>query len=1060
MPCLSPVDALPCVSLMWLILVFLAVQATNDACTKCCNAGDTLLGSDCTTTVPASDNCPIGFSPSGGQCVNAGARCSGLIPTMLANIGACCYGTKKPPANTAPGFYSCRPLDLGPGGYYCRTSSEIGCYSDLGSPSSCPLGSSADGNDCVSSLTYSCPSGYTRSGTTCTNTYAAFTITTSTQCNRASPATDGCQWCTNVSACLPDAASCPASCLVTPQAMCSNTPSACQWCSAIGVCQKDSIGCFASCLNATTDSSICDASTSCKYCTAIGVCQPDAGLCYATCLAATAESSVCDGSTSCKYCSTSGSIGVCQPNSGTCWATCTPASDDLLSSALCTTSEDCKWCPTLNYCTERTRDCHTQCTTVAPDDPAICQVQSIQSQCQWCGVPGSVKYCVAVTEEPRLRCAASCAGLIWRQDVCDGALECHWCGVHNAAQGGRCKPLPGKSRGYVAWRREVECDTESDTVSFSALHSLSESPIISASRSFNTSTSTSPSWSISKSRSISSSLGRLTLTPTNSTCPTMTLLVTGRTDSVSLKHTTSLSGLTTKSASLTLTHELTATRFYSRDQTLVEAVATYLALGLIVPSVVGGGMMTSSLSRVIAARNLGQCWGQSGSSVFSLPIDVCSYSASDAEQLEGQGDAVVGVVLVVCGALILTVCGVGYWKLKQTSFWVTAGDLSLVSVLTPLCVAAIPLVVGGAVTTAVAPTSSDHPRAKTCGATAALIAVCFVLTLLLMIVLAVVPMATPALFGVECRRGKPLRDVGDTTSLLARALTWFRRSGRRWWHWEPIGAASPSSLSHRMVRTLLLEYRALWYSALDCTIVCAVSVLGSLGPFLSWTPCVATGGTVTAIFAAQLIVCLLTQPMARPFDWYICNVTLTLTLMSSVLRVVYGASTTDDEREDRGELLTVAAVFDLMVSVVTFGPIVIDAIELIKHAVAKCRSRKHHHEAVNADQHHDVVLLQNYQADAGGYHPNEGCSMELLHFADREELVASGLVVEEQLLEMLFEGNVVEAQLAEGHAQVDEDDDPLLLDAELMPTSVAVMYEDGQNRVPSNALLEAYGYND
>ncbi|CUG83626.1 transmembrane protein, putative [Bodo saltans] len=121
-----------------------------------------------------------------------------------------------------------------------------------------------------------------------------------------------------------------------------------------------------------------------------------------------------------------------------------------------------------------------------------------------------------------------------------------------------------------------------------------------------------------------------------------------------------------------------------------------------------------------------------------------------------------------------------------------AEDVSIVSVLTPLWVAAVPIVVGGAMTAAVAPMSSEHPLANSCGATAALVAVCFVLTLLLMIALAVVPMAAPALFGVACRRGKPPRNVEGTASLPVRALTWFRRSGRRWWHWEPVAVAHPT----------------------------------------------------------------------------------------------------------------------------------------------------------------------------------------------------------------------------------------------------------------------------
>ncbi|CUG83632.1 membrane-associated protein, putative [Bodo saltans] len=167
------------------------------------------------------------------------------------------------------------------------------------------------------------------------------------------------------------------------------------------------------------------------------------------------------------------------------------------------------------------------------------------------------------------------------------------------------------------------------------------------------------------------------------------------------------------------------------------------------------------------------------------------------------------------------------------------------------------------------------------------------------------------------------------------------------------------------------------------------------------------------MFAAQMLACLISQPMARPFDWCITCVTLTLTLMSSILRVVYGASTTDDEREDRGVLLTIAAVFDLMVSVVTIRPMLVDAIELLKHAVAKCSSQKQS-TPVNIDADQDVELLlleddtQNHEVDIDG---TDECSANALQFAKTVELDMSE-VVEEQLLEMLEE-NGVEPQCTE-----------------------------------------------
>ncbi|CUI14588.1 GPI-anchored surface protein, putative, partial [Bodo saltans] len=423
-----------------LVLVFVChVLTVRGNCTSYCNAGDALTGTSCRSTIDADGHCSGVFTEQNGHCITP--LCSGIISTQYANVGDCCTTYLGPTITNGGDLYSCLYPNPNVGLFCFASTSSRGCYRTA-SPPSCPGGSTNSGGTCKRAyMSYSCPSNYTLSGTSCFMDYDAFTISTQADCTTAAPATDGCQWCSSISICLPAASTCPATCPDAGQSICTITPSStCQWCTSttsIGVCQLRTLGCFATCLGATTNFDVCDARSECKYC------------------------------------NTAASIGVCQPNSGTCWATCTPASDDPLGKGVCTASADCKWCPTLGYCTERQRNCHTLCTTVAPEEPAICQVQSIQAQCLWCGAPGSVEYCVARTDDPRLRCAASCGGLIWRPDVCNGALECHWCGVHNAAQGGRCKPLPGKSRGYVAWRREVECDTQSESHSSSFSRSAS-----------------------------------------------------------------------------------------------------------------------------------------------------------------------------------------------------------------------------------------------------------------------------------------------------------------------------------------------------------------------------------------------------------------------------------------------------------------------------------------------------------------------------------------------------------------------------------------------------------
>jgi hypothetical protein len=113
----------------------------------------------------------------------------------------------------------------------------------------------------------------------------------------------------------------------------------------------------------------------------------------------------------------------------------------------------------------------------------------------------------------------------------------------------------------------------------------------------------------------------------------------------------------------------------------------------------------------------------------------------------------------------------------------------------------------------------------------------------------------------------------------------------------------------------------------------------------------------------ELLPCVIAEPMARRFDWYVCSVALALTTMSTFLRVMYGASTTDDEREGRGVLLAVAALLDVAVSVVTFGPMLVDAVELVKHAWSRLRGGDDQSKLVDAGRDVELMLLAGITDD-------------------------------------------------------------------------------------------------
>jgi hypothetical protein len=358
----------------------------------------------------------------------------------------------------------------------------------------------------------------------------------------------------------------------------------------------------------------------------------------------------------------------------------------------------------------------------------------------------------------------------------------------------------------------------------------------------------------------------------------------------------------------------------------------HIAVGLSIAAAASGGTMSSSMGRVIAARNVGQCWGPAGSSVFSLPIDVCGGTDSvDDVQLEAQGDATVSAAIVFVGALGLVLCCALHCQMDRSSWRSSMSELSVLSALTPLWVAALPILVGGAVTAAAAPMSQEHPLASFCAGAAALVAASLTTISLLLLLVALIPLAAPNVFDVVVTSRTPSLPSLTTgnTSFLRRLVGWFHLMRQRRWRWEPKDNAT--STDHQMVRTLLFEYRALWYAALDSMDVCVLAVLGAVGPLLAWSGCVGTGVAVVAVLAVQLLVCIVCRPMTRPLDWYVGGATLALTTGSSLLRVVYGASTTDEEREDRGVLLIAAAVLDIAVSIITLGPMLLDASELVQH---------------------------------------------------------------------------------------------------------------------------------
>jgi hypothetical protein len=146
---------------------------------------DTSYSATATTT----RTCPTGYSgPSGGRCTRD--MCGTTAGINGGGAWACFSGRIVGPAvltwcpSLGRNCYNCDPNaprpPRGPGGWFCNTDGNgpYNCYANQGTVINCPGGTVSAGGICTitagTSTTYTCPSGGTLSGTTCSNGYSAF----------------------------------------------------------------------------------------------------------------------------------------------------------------------------------------------------------------------------------------------------------------------------------------------------------------------------------------------------------------------------------------------------------------------------------------------------------------------------------------------------------------------------------------------------------------------------------------------------------------------------------------------------------------------------------------------------------------------------------------------------------------------------------------------------------------------------------------------------------------------------------------------------------------------
>ncbi|CUE73522.1 transmembrane protein, putative, partial [Bodo saltans] len=645
-----------------------------------------------------------------------------------------------------------------------------------------------------------------------------------------------------------------------------------------------------------------------------------------------------------------------------------------------------------------------------------------------------------------------------------GALECHWCGVHNAAQGGRCKPLRGKSRGCVAWRREVECYTESETSSATVVMTQSVSAsstmtltltmsstersetnedTVTASSTLSSTVphftpsqmisphslsysesamkSNTPTASIShKSESDNTSrtttyFSKSTVTPSDS----RQLSVTVKTPTPTYMHTSSLSQ----------TVDATATNYYYRQWTALDKVVAPLASGLQFLGIGGATTSVTALSRVVASRSVGQCWGQAGSSMLNAAVALCGdLEVGDVDQQEFQGDAIgsLGLTIGVVGVVVLG--WVAYGRVHSVSIMTAAEDLSLVTLLSPLWMVIIPVGLGGAAVTVVAPVSTQHPLATTCDGTIGLVVAVALVTIVQLVGLVVIPLLVPTMCGLICTVRVSRLSKPSGKGVLKRLLYFVHLNSERQWEWAP---TSPSATRHRLVRTLLLETHVLWYSAFDATVIAVVSVLGAVGPLLAWSACVGVGVAVAVLFGTQLVIVALARPCNRRVDDWMCVLTLALSTTSVTLRVVYGAAESDDERRNREDLLRWASALDLLLTILSALPLLPSFVAGLRHCYAKALNPR---PRDTVDEEHSDTPIESWRCD-----PVE--ELEELNTLSSFTPIVVGMSTEESL-----ELPLLQRMVAHKHANKSRSTQPIIISAVastdvLVPSSTAEAHD-------------------
>jgi hypothetical protein len=377
-------------------------------------------------------------------------------------------------------------------------------------------------------------------------------------------------------------------------------------------------------------------------------------------------------------------------------------------------------------------------------------------------------------------------------------------------------------------------------------------------------------------------------------------------------------------------------------------------------SLVSNGVSGSTVSRMLAQRNVIMCSGAAFSGgVLDLGLQPCEYGTTSSARSAVLSNV---VLLAVVLAALLSLTILWAWRMESTVMD-AARIFSLPSSLLPVALITLPSTAAGTTLVAVGLPQSG----------------CSTLDSVMCVVGAALCVSPPAVFlGVwlreikrwSCAPPSPRHapcDVVTPSATLDDPTTPARNSARvpnvppmgralwlcekvplsqskerrglllgafeRQWKWSESTSKHDGSSSMRNWWVVLLEYRVLWYPALDSTVLALIGVFGVIGGAAQRLCEVATV-LVFFLLLLQLVVLSVVRPFTTLFSFVYSTMTLSLTILSTSAQVLFSHVSASDT--SGLWLLSTSAACDFAVIGITFARSMFDLLELfsaVRHRV-------------------------------------------------------------------------------------------------------------------------------